>query len=158
MDDKESGVGNNETMREILKARYDAPSVGEETVTSLHRSKNGDRKVHAPYDYKEAAAVSTVKFWEESRSDNPNTLNGFEGTFDISEHELIPPVLHSFIIQKFDIQEQYRSKYKDLIKTIPMEKINAALNEVWDGVGSMAIITQKTYDIRLARQEGTYVE
>jgi hypothetical protein len=38
------------------------------------------------------------------------------------------------------------------LKQIPLDKINAALNEIWQGPGSMAMVVEQTELLRAARR------
>jgi len=95
------------------------------------------------YNYN-TATESSVAFWQEQATDNQNTVNGFNGTWAISDHSLIPSSLNDFIAETF-------YGYIRLTR-IPLEDINNALNEVWEGPGSMAKIVKLTYEKRQARQ------
>lgn len=97
------------------------------------------------YNYK-TAAESSVAFWQAQPTDNPGSVNGFSGTWAISDHSLIPSALQDYIAETF-------YGYTRLTR-IPLEDINNALNEVWEGPGSMAKITELVYEKRQARQEG----
>ena len=60
--------------------------------------------------------------------DDPYRLNGFAGTFAITDHRRIPEVLLGFLQHHFGI---YR------LKRVSIDKINEALNEIWEGPGSL---------------------
>ena len=97
------------------------------------------------YNYK-TATESSVAFWQAQPTDNPGSINGFKGTWAITDHGLIPSALQDYIAETF-------YGYTRLSR-IPLEDINNALNEVWEGPGSMAKITELVYEKRQARQEG----
>jgi len=60
--------------------------------------------------------------------DNPHSVNGFRGTWQFSDHSLIPGTLHGFLTRYFGIEK---------LKRVPLEKINKLMNEVWEGPGSL---------------------
>ncbi len=60
--------------------------------------------------------------------DSPYTVNGFTGTWQISDYRKIPEVLIGYLQLKFG---QLR------MRRIPIEDINEALNELWEGPGSL---------------------
>lgn len=85
-----------------------------------------------------------IAFWETQRTDDPFTVNGFAGKWQISEHSLIPNSLNNFLAEYF--YDAVR------ISRVPIEDINKVLNEVWEGPGSMAKIESLTYELRTNRQ------
>jgi|TARA_B110000503_G_C7057177_1_gene374993 hypothetical protein len=60
--------------------------------------------------------------------ENPFHPAGFNGTFAFSSHNLIPEVFLGFLQRHFG---HYR------IRKVPLESINALLNELWEGPGSL---------------------
>jgi len=60
--------------------------------------------------------------------DNPFSVNGFRGTWAISDHNLIPSVFNGFLQRHFGVMR---------LKRIKLDEINALLNELWDGPGSL---------------------
>jgi len=70
--------------------------------------------------------------------ENPNHPAGFKGTFAFSDHALIPEVFHGFLQRHFGV---FR------VRKIKLEKINEALNEVWEGPGSLEKIFRLEYDM-----------
>jgi hypothetical protein len=87
-------------------------------------------------------------YWENRDLDKPYMLNGFAGTWALSDHSLIPQPLYDFIIERF-----YKIGGKDVmrVRQVPLEDINAALNEAWEGPGSMAKICELTDQMVSAR-------
>lgn len=71
--------------------------------------------------------------------DKPHTVNGFRGTWQFSDHSLIPDVLNEFIQRYFGV---YR------IRRIPLQDINRVMNEVWEGPGSLEKIFRMTQELR----------
>ena len=102
------------------------------------------------YDYKpidhdaireKIDGIST--YWERQPTDQPWTLNGFNGTWNFSDHRLIPESLRNFIMESFPKIEKFRR--------IPLEDINALMNDVWEGPGSMQKIQNLYNDMRAER-------
>jgi len=60
--------------------------------------------------------------------DNPFSVNGFKGTWNFSDHRLIPDVLHGFLLRFFSVGR---------LRRVPLEEINKIMNEVWEGPGSL---------------------
>lgn len=90
--------------------------------------------------------ISSIRnYWEDQPTDNPHTLNGFDGTWNFSDHRLIPESLRNFIFESFPKVEKFRR--------IPLEDINALMNDVWEGPGSMPKI-QKLYNEMRAERYG----
>jgi hypothetical protein len=82
-------------------------------------------------------------YWEHQPTDNPNTLNGFKGTWAFSDHRLIPESLRNFINESFPKIDRFNR--------IPLDEINALMNDVWEGPGSMVKIAGITKELRQAR-------
>lgn len=101
------------------------------------------------YDWKLSAELS-AQYWDSVPTDNPNTINGFNGTFNFSSHELIPSALRNFITEYF-------YKYARFSR-IPLDEINNVLNEVWEGPGSMSKIVRLTGEVRDARRKNIDTE
>ena len=80
--------------------------------------------------------MDTLNYWERQPTDNPFYLNGFNGTWKFSDHDLIANELRNFIMESFHPEEKF--------KRIPLESINKLMNDVWEGPGSMVKI-QKLY-------------
>jgi hypothetical protein len=70
--------------------------------------------------------------------DNPFSVNGFRGTWAISDHNLIPSVFNGFLQRHFGVMR---------LKRIKLDEINALLNELWDGPGSLAKIFRLENDL-----------
>ena len=96
-------------------------------------------------DYRKVAN-DRIAQWEAWPTDNPNSVNGFEGEWNISDHSLIPDCVTDFCL------EQHPKK--DRISQIPLEDINEMLNSVWEGPGSMPKLVALTEQIRELRREG----
>jgi hypothetical protein len=82
-------------------------------------------------------------YWDRQPTDNPFSVNGFNGTWNFSDHNLIPDALRNFITESFPKIERF--------KRIPLEEINKLMNDVWEGPGSMSKIARLTQEIRNAR-------
>ena len=74
-----------------------------------------------------------------------HTLDKFEGTFAIPDHNRIPEVLVEYLTEYFydKIDSKWLSTRKHQLSNISMETINEALNAVWEGPGSVDTI--RTY-------------
>ena len=73
--------------------------------------------------------------------DNPFSVNGFKGTWQISDHALIPDVLHNFICRWFGVGR---------IKRAPLKEINTLMNDVWEGPGSLEKIFRLEREMELS--------
>lgn len=93
-----------------------------------------------------ATAEDAIRYWNEQPTDNPNSLNGFDGTWNITDHDLIPNSLQDFVSEMF-----YSATRLD---RVPMANINELLNDVWDGPGSMPKLIVLMFNSRSARQKG----
>ena len=75
----------------------------------------------------DAFVESKIKFYEQE-IDNPNAVNGFNGTWAISDHAKLPEVFFGFVQRYFNVSR---------IKRVPIEEINTLLNSLWEGPGSL---------------------
>ena len=75
---------------------------------------------------------------------NPNHPAGFKGTFAFSDHSLIPEVFTGFLQRQFGSMR---------IRRIPLKDINALLNELWEGPGSLEKIFRLEEDLQIAGKE-----
>jgi hypothetical protein len=87
--------------------------------------------------------MDTLTYWERQPTDQPWTLNGFNGTWNFRDHNLIPESLRNFIIENFPKVEKF--------KRIPLEDINTLMNDVWEGPGSMPKIIKLMAEMRTQR-------
>lgn len=71
-----------------------------------------------------------------------NNLDSFSGTFAISNHNLISEVLVEYLFEVFynQIDSKWIGNRQHILAPISLEEINNALNEIWDGPGSVAKI------------------
>jgi hypothetical protein len=69
-----------------------------------------------------------IKFYEKD-IDRPFTVNSFNGTWAISSHAGIPETVQGYLQRHFGVMRLSRIK---------IDKINDALNEVWEGPGSLS--------------------
>ena len=76
--------------------------------------------------------MSELEYWERQPTDQPWLVNGFNGTWNFTDHDLIPGALRNFIVESFPKIERF--------KRIPLDEINTLMNDVWDGPGSMTKI------------------
>ena len=70
---------------------------------------------------------SRIEFYKKD-IDIPWSVNGFRGTWQFSDHNLIPSILHGFLTRYFGIAR---------LKRVPLDEINKLMNDVWDGPGSL---------------------
>ena len=75
-------------------------------------------------------AIHQVRMAAELPTDNENTVNGFEGEFAFSDHNLVPECLRDFLVESFPKRDAFRK--------IPLDDINGLLNAVWQGPGSVS--------------------
>ena len=86
----------------------------------------------------QAIVEDKIKYQNQLRESNPNCLNNFDGTFQISDHTRIAEELIPFLMVNFKTAK---------IRRIPLEDINNLLNEVWEGPGSMEKILRMTHEL-----------
>lgn len=89
--------------------------------------------------------MDTKTYWERQPTDNPYTINGFNGTWNISDHSLVSSELRNYLLEAFHPESKF--------KRIPLDAINTLLNEVWEGPGSMVKIERlhrEMYNERMA--------
>lgn len=86
------------------------------------------------------------QYWANQPTDNPHTLNGFAGTWQISDHSLLAEPLVEYVMECFPKVERF--------KRIPLEDINRVLNDIWEGPGSMQRVVDRTLALRAARMQG----
>lgn len=70
--------------------------------------------------------------------DIPNTLNNFNGTWNISDHSKIPEALLPFLMCTFKTGR---------LKRVSLDKINETLNNIWEGRGSMEKVLRITHEL-----------
>ena len=80
---------------------------------------------------------SKVAFYQKD-IDNPFTVNGFKGTWQFSDHSLIPDTLVGFLLRSFGVGR---------LKRIPLEDINKLMNEIWEGPGSLEKVFRLQYEM-----------
>lgn len=73
--------------------------------------------------------------------DNPQSVNGFRGTWKFSDHTLIPDTLFGFLTRYFGQAK---------LRRIPLEKINQVMNELWEGPGSLDKLFRLELEMRQA--------
>jgi len=86
---------------------------------------------------------SKIEFYNRD-IDNRFSVNGFRGTWAFSDHDLIPQIFNGFLQRHFGVMR---------IKRIKLEDINALLNELWDGPGSLEKILRLEYEMKLAGKD-----
>ena len=92
-------------------------------------------------------------FWANQPTDDPQTINGFNGTFAFTDHLLIPQGITEFLLEHFHKKcfKVANSWKKNHIQAIELDEINELMNEIWDGPGSMTKISDLTNEMRIAR-------
>ena len=86
-----------------------------------------------------------VEFYsQESLVNNPFHPAGFAGTWQFSDHKLIPEVFFGFLQRHFGVMR---------ISRVPLADINAIMNEVWEGPGSIPKILRLENEYRLSGKE-----
>ena len=82
---------------------------------------------------------SRIAFYKKD-IDAPHSVNGFRGTWNFSDHNLIPDVLKGFLMRHFDVSR---------LRRVPLQDINKVMNEVWEGPGSL----EKIFRLELEMEE-----
>jgi hypothetical protein len=93
-------------------------------------------------DYSEMAATH-ANYWINHKPEEEDALNNFVGEWQISDHNLIPTGVRNFLMERFPRKER--------LTQIPLKDVNVALNEAWEGPGSMAKLVLLTEQMRQAR-------
>ena len=88
---------------------------------------------------------SSIQYWENQPTDQPWLLNGFTGTWDIKDHSLIPEPLLNFLAESFHGYTR--------LSRVPLDDINKALNDIWQGPGSMPNVIKIAAKLRISRRE-----
>lgn len=83
------------------------------------------------------------QYWSEDSTVGPNTLNGFAGTFNYTDPARVPELFRNLAVEYFGL-ERYRS--------VKLDRLNDLVNELWEGPGSCAKISDVIWDIRIARR------
>lgn len=94
-------------------------------------------------------AIQQVNMAANLPADEPDKVNGFEGEFAFSDHNLIPECLRDFLVESFP--------KRDAFKKIPLEDINGLLNAVWQGPGSLAKLKMYTVQLQETSRRGSPV-
>lgn len=76
--------------------------------------------------------------------DNPFSVNGFRGTWQFSDHTLIPNTLHPFLTRHFGTSR---------LRRVPLDQINKLMNEVWEGPGSLEKLFRLESEMRAAGKQ-----
>lgn len=95
-------------------------------------------------DYSEMAAKH-ANYWVNQSPTEDHALDNFNGTWQISDHALVPTAVRNYLVELFTKKERFSQ--------IPLEDINQALNSVWEGPGSMAKLILLTEQMRQARTD-----
>ena len=65
--------------------------------------------------------------------------------FAFSDTELVPELFRNFAMEYFGLER---------FRRVDLDKLNSVLNELWEGPGSAAKISDIIWDIRIQRREG----
>lgn len=76
--------------------------------------------------------------------DNPQSVNGFRGTWKFSDHTLIPDTLIQFLARYFGHAR---------LRKVPLDRINQIMNEIWEGPGSLDKIFRMELDLRMSGRQ-----
>ena len=80
------------------------------------------------FDYQKATSDKIAFYNQPQFVEDPQHPAGFKGTFKFSDHKLIPDVYHGYLQRYFGVLRLSRVSLAD---------INDAMNEVWEGPGSL---------------------
>lgn len=94
-------------------------------------------------------AIDQVTLWNKRDSDDENSINGFNGEFAFTDHSLVPEALRALVIETYPRKESFTK--------VPLKDINALLNSVWQGPGSMPRIVMLTHQLREIARRGSPV-
>lgn len=83
-------------------------------------------------------------YYAEQPTDCAWQLNGFTGTFEYTDPARVPELFRNLAVEYWGL-EKYRR--------VDLAKLNQLLNELWEGPGSCAKISDIIWDIRIARRE-----
>jgi hypothetical protein len=86
----------------------------------------------------QAILEDRIEFYKKDM-ERPNSINAFDGTFQISDHTRIHEIFYEFLMYSFKTAR---------LRRVPLEEINALLNEVWEGPGSVEKILRLTHELR----------
>lgn len=91
-----------------------------------------------------------------SNSIVPHSLNSFSGTFAISDHSKIHETLNEYLYEVFydRVENKWLGGKRHPLAHISLDEINAALNEIWEGPGSVAKVQEYTKTSRELRRAG----
>lgn len=92
-----------------------------------------------------AALESRIEFYNQPRFvEDRFHPAGFTGKWNFSDHTLIPEVFNGFLQRYFGVMRVRRISLKD---------INALLNELWEGPGSLEKIFRLEDELRVSGKE-----
>lgn len=110
---------------------------------------SGNNRKAVVYDYRAAVRGQQIEYWNDQPTDKPGSLNSFVGPFDIQDLSKIPPQLIPYLTERLCLVADTRGR---VTNSLTLDKVNDALNEVWDGPGSMAKVIIAAHEIRKARK------
>ena len=77
--------------------------------------------------------------------DYEHGINSIEN-FAFTDTELVPELFRNFAVEHFKLER---------FRRVDLDKLNQVLNEMWDGPGGAAAISDYIWDIRIARRAGS---
>jgi hypothetical protein len=78
-----------------------------------------------------------IQFYEKDIG-KVGSVNNFDGEFQISSHTRIPEIFLELLMYNFKTAR---------LRRVPIEDINAFLNEIWEGPGSVEKVIRLTYEL-----------
>lgn len=100
-----------------------------------------------PYVIEFPGEESAIEKWRTHDVDRVGSVNSFDSTWDISDHELIPEAVRDFLFEAFAGTRR--------LKDVSLSEINRVLNENWRGPGSVAVLREKTYKMKRMRHKNS---
>ena len=91
----------------------------------------------------EVCKAQQHEFYSNMRSDSASFSVNAIRKFAFSDTELVPELFRNFAMEYFGLER---------FRRVDLDKLNTVLNELWEGPGSAAKISDITWDIRIARQ------
>lgn len=65
--------------------------------------------------------------------------------FEFTDPRAVPELFRNFAVEYFELERYSR---------VDLEQLNQVLNQLWQGPGSCALISDLIWDIRIARRQG----
>ena len=80
-----------------------------------------------------------------------STVNEFNGTWAIRDHDLIPDTFANLLLERFWNYIPTRITRGRLLHDVPIQDINDYLNSWWQGPGSVSMIPSLIQELRATR-------